>query len=217
MESGRHPTGKSGSRRPFAVSSPTDKNILFNRSVIRLYRNNNRPYIRSILPRRGVAQRHQRVRGCRVISVDLYARVRNSLLMHTRPRVHRAPGIPARPPFGEAAKLMANLEQSVLRECEPVSERHSVVSASLRGALATKQSTLACFLAARWIASLTLAMTLLDVRARHAPMSSPGLTGRPVLRGANDGIDKPRRTGSPACAGDDDRRVAVTNWTSSSQ
>jgi hypothetical protein len=34
-----------------------------------------------------------------VISVDLYARVRLLLLMHTRPRVHRAPGIPAHPLF----------------------------------------------------------------------------------------------------------------------
>src|ERR1022692_1680728 len=85
----------------------------------------------------------------------------------------------------EGGKSMANLEQSVLRECEPMSHCYSHVAASLRGALATKQSTLACFLAARWIASLTLAMTawpfrkLNHVRARHTPMSSPDLIGRP--------------------------------------
>ena len=43
-------------------------------------------------------------------------------LMHTRPRVHRAPGIPAHPLFEGVRKLKANLEQSVLRECEPVSQ-----------------------------------------------------------------------------------------------
>src|SRR5665213_1614430 len=41
--------------------------------------------------------------------------------LHTGPRVHRAPGIPARPLSSRARKLMANLEHALLRECEPVS------------------------------------------------------------------------------------------------
>jgi len=99
-----------------------------------------------------------------VISVDLYARVRNSLLMHTRPRVHRAPGIPARPLFSRVrqnngkprAERAARMRTHVSVSWRP----HP--STSLRGALATKQPTLASLLAARWIASLTLAMTLRD-------------------------------------------------------
>src|ERR1022692_188319 len=61
----------------------------------------------------------------------------------------------------EGGKSMANLEQSLLRECELMSHCYSHVAASLRGALATKQSILASLLAVRWIASLTLAMTAL--------------------------------------------------------
>jgi len=46
------------------------------------------------------------------------------ILMHTRPRVHRAPGIPHALWF-EGGKLMASLEQkSMLRDREPVSQRH---------------------------------------------------------------------------------------------
>src|SRR5665213_3279604 len=81
---------------------------------------------------------------------------------------HETAGAPCtrhpRAPFiSRVRKLMANLEQSVLRDREPVSRCHCppCLSTSLRGALATKQSTLACFLAPRWIASSQglLAMT----------------------------------------------------------
>src|SRR5665213_4310362 len=81
--------------------------------------------------------------------------------LHTRPRVHRAPGIPARPLHLRGGRLMANLEQAVLRDREVMSRCYSHVSTSLRGALATKQSTLASLLAEQWIASPTLAMTAL--------------------------------------------------------
>jgi hypothetical protein len=36
-----------------------------------------------------------------------------------------------------------------------------------------------------------------------APLSSPGLTLRPGIRGVSDEIERARRTGSPAFAGDD--------------
>src|SRR5665213_3514340 len=52
------------------------------------------------------------------------------LFMHTRPRVHRAPGIPARPLFG-GRKEIASLEQKACCEIEklcldviPMSQRH---------------------------------------------------------------------------------------------
>jgi hypothetical protein len=56
---------------------------------------------------------------------------------------------------------------------------------SLRGAMD-------CF-----VASL-LAMT---VATPHTQPSSPAKAGDPLFRGANDGIDKPQRTGCPAFAG----------------
>src|SRR5665213_2464446 len=48
------------------------------------------------------------------------------LLLHTRPRVHRAPGIPHALWF-EGGRFMASLEQkSMLRDREPVSQRQPV-------------------------------------------------------------------------------------------
>jgi len=52
------------------------------------------------------------------------------------------------------------------------------------------------FYAARWIASLALAMTFHDPEP-----SSSAKAGDPVFRDANDGIEKPQRTGYPAFAG----------------
>src|SRR6202035_606617 len=61
---------------------------------------------------------------------------------------HETAGAPctrhSRAPFvWRDAKLTANLEQSMLRECGAMSQCHSHASTSLRGALATKQSILA--------------------------------------------------------------------------
>jgi hypothetical protein len=55
-------------------------------------------------------------------------------------------------PLFKGKEILANLGHIVSRDRE-------TVSTSLRGAQATKQSTLTCF-AARWIASLALAMTV---------------------------------------------------------
>ena len=40
--------------------------------------------------------------------------------------------------------------------------------------------------------------------AANAQLSSPAKAGDPVFHRANDGIEKPRRTGWPAFAGHDD-------------
>jgi hypothetical protein len=55
------------------------------------------------------------------------------------------------------------------------------------------------------------------MRSPRIPPSSPGLVrncalgpGDPVIADASDGIEKPRRTGSPACAGDDDSGSRTT-------
>jgi hypothetical protein len=41
--------------------------------------------------------------------------------------------------------------------------------------------------------------------------SSPAKAGDPVFRGVGDETEKPRRTGYPACAGYDGRRVGKAN------
>src|SRR6202035_2337634 len=79
---------------------------------------------------------------------------------------HETAGAPcarhSRAPFVFEGADPVTLEQTMLRDREPMSQCYCGphVSTSLRGALATKQSTLASLLAARWIALLTLAMTL---------------------------------------------------------
>src|SRR5665213_3512054 len=126
--------------------------------------------------------------------------------LHTRPRVHRAPGIPARPLFSRAAEnngkpravLAARMRTHVLRTLCLV-----VTPMFQRRALATKQSTLASSYVARWIASLTLAMTALTFEI-EPHLSSPDQSGDPGLRDGRDRIEKPQRTGSPAFAEDDD-------------
>ena len=145
-----------------------------------------------------------------MISVDLYARVRLLLFMHTRPRVHRAPGIPARPLHLRGGRLMASLEQPVLRDREPVSQRHSHVSTSLRGALATKQSTLASSLAARWIASLTLAMTFrvlkFNLSCHHPRRRVIQYAETAMIKSKGCGApDAPHARGMTTWATDDDR------------
>src|SRR5665213_1631069 len=84
--------------------------------------------------------------------------------LHTRPRVHRAPGIPARPLFSRGAENNGKPRaEHAARSRTHVSTLLRNLSTSLRGALATKQSILASLLAARWIASSQglLAMTAL--------------------------------------------------------
>src|SRR5665213_3517524 len=90
-------------------------------------------------------------------------------------------------------KIMANLEQCLLRDRGPVSRSDSHVSTSLRAHRARIRAT-------RW-----LAMTLLDSwdsnGASHSQSSSPAHAGDPVFQRRQRRTDKPRRTGSPHARG----------------
>jgi hypothetical protein len=46
-------------------------------------------------------------------------------------------------------------------------------------------------------------LRLMNASAPHTQSSSPAKAGDPVLRDADDGIERPQRTGCPACAGHD--------------
>jgi hypothetical protein len=103
---------------------------------------------------------------------------------HTRLRVQRASSVPPRPLWAEdkckPRALGAARSRSciwILRHCDP-SGAHS------RDPVARNDGG--------------------DDTPYPRP-SSPAKAGDPVLRGVSDGIEKPRRTGYPACAGYDNR------------
>jgi hypothetical protein len=116
-----------------------------------------------------------------------------------------------RPSLG--GRFLARLGCSAPRGREVISEIGSAVIAS-----AAKQSILSCFLpTTRGIASRSLSSGAhsRDPLARndgsivaykcalHPQPSSPAKAGDPVVRGVSDGIERPQRTGCPACAGHD--------------
>ena len=59
-----------------------------------------------------------------MLPLNLYARVRFSRTLHTRPRVQRAPGLPCALCYREGANEDANLGRTVPRDREVVSSRH---------------------------------------------------------------------------------------------
>src|SRR5665213_362321 len=102
--------------------------------------------------------------------------------LHTRPRVHRAPGIPARPLFSRAAEnngkpravRAARMRTHVLRtlclEVTPMFQRHCEEL--------LRRSNPFLLLACRALDCFAYARNDVLVREHHTPMSSSGLTGR---------------------------------------
>ena len=114
--------------------------------------------------------------------LNLYARVRFCCaLLHTRPRVQRAPGIPCSL-VSRGAIFVQNFGRSAPRECGSVSERHCDPLA--------RNDVFSCL--------KTESLRIHCLRTRHAfHRHHPRMRVIQYSRDADDGIEKPRRTGYP--------------------
>jgi hypothetical protein len=139
------------------------------------------------------ASRATRATNSAVASAACLGRSRGPLL-HLR--VHRAPGIPCALYFRRGKRTCKTRAKSRRGIAESYSELPSLRGAKRRSNPLLLRGNMDCFACARNDGFNT----------RHAPSVIARLDRAiQYSRGACDGIERPRRTGYPACAGYDDR------------